>query len=192
MYFVNKSAGFTFPHTLRSSTAPDLVCCCTQSVWVSRWRILPRPLRPATPIAAELSVHTRHFTLITTSLTRAPTAEDFPQGTFPSEEAKANYTLVMSRFQKARQKEVPAGNAFGRAVRPPPPPRDARDARCANCTAMQCTLTPGVPTARRRKCHICVKTGRLARDCPEKAETAAKANVVTEPVPLPAPVEPPR
>ena len=32
-----------------------------------------------------------------------PTAEDFPRGTFASEEAKENYVLVMSRFAQARQ-----------------------------------------------------------------------------------------
>lgn len=107
-----------------------------------------------------------------------PMPDEFPSGTFPNQQARDNYVLVMSRFAQRRQK---AGNRKQQSPQAPTraraPPRDARDIKCANCnqtghTAQACSR-PALPTDQ-RKCHTCNKTGHLSRNCPENK----KANLV--------------
>ena len=116
------------------------------------------------------------------SVPEMPAPDDFPEGTFANEDAKARYALVVSRFQQ-RRRPTPAPKK-----RPSPiqkgtdgngPPRDVRDIKCANCgqaghTAPECSR-PKVELSQ-RKCHKCGKPGHIARFCKEKSP--AKVAVV--------------
>ena len=95
-----------------------------------------------------------------------PTADDFPEGTFASEEARARYALVVSRFQRRRAVAAPKRKAGPPPKQPdgPGPPRDVRDVKCANCnqtghTALECSR-PKLEL-NQRKCHKCGKTGHI-------------------------------
>ena len=55
---VKRSAGFSTPLTLRSSIAPDRMCCCSHNACVSMWRNLPSPVLWQIPIVAVESVQT--------------------------------------------------------------------------------------------------------------------------------------
>ena len=79
-------------------------------------------------------------------LAEMPSADDFPEKTFASEDARARYALVVSRFQRRRagpapkKKAGPTPRAAGRAG----PPRDVREVKCSNCnqaghTAQECS-----------------------------------------------------
>ena len=116
-------------------------------------------------------------------LPEIPSADDFPEGTFANEEARARYALVVSRFQRRRAIATPKKKA-GPPPKPPGgpgPPRDVRDVKCANCnqtghTALECSR-PKLELSQ-RKCHKCGKSGHIARFCKEK--DPAKVNVVQQ------------